>query len=32
MKYFDELCRAMEYLARDQRTMFLGQALACHGS
>ncbi len=32
MKYFDELCRAMEYLARDQRTMFLGQAVACPGT
>ncbi len=32
MKYFDELCRAMEFLARDQRTMFLGQAVACAGT
>ncbi|HTV39935.1 MAG TPA: hypothetical protein VMF08_05135 [Candidatus Sulfotelmatobacter sp.] len=32
MKYFDELCRAMEYLARDPRTMFLGQAVACPGT
>lgn len=32
MKYFDELCRAMDYLARDQRTMFLGQAVACPGT
>ena len=32
MKYFDELCRAMEFLARDQRTMFLGQAVACPGT
>jgi pyruvate/2-oxoglutarate/acetoin dehydrogenase E1 component len=32
MKYFDELCRAMDYLARDQRTIFLGQAVACPGT
>ena len=32
MKYFDELSRAMEYLARDPRTMFLGQAVACAGT
>jgi pyruvate/2-oxoglutarate/acetoin dehydrogenase E1 component len=32
MKYFDELCRAMEFLARDERTMFLGQAVACAGT
>ena len=32
MKYFDELCRAMEFLARDQRTMFLGQAVGCAGT
>jgi pyruvate/2-oxoglutarate/acetoin dehydrogenase E1 component len=32
MKYFDELCRAMEFLAGDQRTMFLGQAVACAGT
>lgn len=32
MKYFDELCRAMDYLARDPRTMFLGQAVACPGT
>jgi pyruvate/2-oxoglutarate/acetoin dehydrogenase E1 component len=32
MKYYDELCRAMEFLARDQRTMFLGQAVACAGT
>ena len=32
MKYFDELCRAMEFHARDQRTMFLGQAVACAGT
>jgi pyruvate/2-oxoglutarate/acetoin dehydrogenase E1 component len=32
MKYFDEFCRAMEFLARDPRTMFLGQAVACPGT
>ena len=32
MKYFDELCRAMEMLARDERTIFLGQAVACPGT
>jgi len=32
MKYFDELCRAMEHLARDPRTIFLGQAVACPGT
>lgn len=32
MKYFDELCRAMEFLARDERTMFLGQAVGCAGT
>lgn len=32
MKYFDELCRAMEYLGRDPRTLFLGQAVACPGT
>jgi pyruvate/2-oxoglutarate/acetoin dehydrogenase E1 component len=32
MKYFDEMCRAMEFLARDQRTIFLGQAVACPGT
>src|SRR5580698_11678005 len=32
MKYSDEMCRAMEYLARDQRTLFLGQAVACPGT
>jgi pyruvate/2-oxoglutarate/acetoin dehydrogenase E1 component len=32
MKYFDELCRAMDYLAADPRTMFLGQAVACPGT
>lgn len=32
MKYSDELCRAMDYLARDPRTIFLGQAVACPGT
>ena len=32
MKYFDELCRAMDFLARDERTLFLGQAVACPGT
>jgi pyruvate/2-oxoglutarate/acetoin dehydrogenase E1 component len=32
MKYFDEMCRAMEFLARDEKTIFLGQAVACAGT
>ena len=32
MKYFDELCRAMEFIARDERTLFLGQAVAYPGT
>jgi pyruvate/2-oxoglutarate/acetoin dehydrogenase E1 component len=32
MKYFDELCRAMEFLAQDKRTLFLGQAVGCPGT
>src|ERR1700691_838803 len=32
MKYFDEMCRAMEFLAQDKRTIFLGQAVACPGT
>ena len=32
MKYFDELKRSMEFLARDKRTVFLGQAVAVHGT
>ena len=32
MKYAEELSRAMEYLARDPRTLFLGQAVACPGT
>lgn len=32
MKYFDELSRAMEMLAQDKRTFFIGQAVACPGT
>lgn len=32
MKYFDELKRAMNYLAEDQRTVFIGQAVAVAGT
>jgi pyruvate/2-oxoglutarate/acetoin dehydrogenase E1 component len=32
MKYFDELCRAMQLLAQDKRTLFLGQAVAVPGT
>ena len=32
MKYFDEMCRAMEYLAMDPRVVFLGQAVAVQGT
>ena len=33
MKYSDELCRAMDYLAHDPRTVFLpGEAVACPGT
>jgi pyruvate/2-oxoglutarate/acetoin dehydrogenase E1 component len=32
MKYFDELSRAMEWLAQDPRVMFIGQAVACPGT
>lgn len=32
MTYFDELCRAMDYLACDSRTVFVGQAVACPGT
>lgn len=32
MKYFDELKRSMEYLARDPRTVFMGQAVAVPGT
>jgi len=32
MKYFDELKRSMDFLARDPRTVFLGQAVAVAGT
>jgi pyruvate/2-oxoglutarate/acetoin dehydrogenase E1 component len=32
MKYFEELKRAMEFLAADPRTLFLGQAVAVPGT
>lgn len=32
MKYFDELKRAMEFLAQDPRTVFIGQAVAIAGT
>jgi pyruvate/2-oxoglutarate/acetoin dehydrogenase E1 component len=32
VRYFDELCRAMEYLAEDSRTVFMGQAVAVKGT
>lgn len=31
-EYFDELCRAMNMLAEDPRTIFMGQAVACDGT
>jgi pyruvate/2-oxoglutarate/acetoin dehydrogenase E1 component len=31
-RYFDEMCRAMEYLAMDPRVVFLGQAVAVQGT
>ena len=31
-RYYEELCRSMEYLARDNRVMFLGQAVAVKGT
>ena len=27
MKYFDELKRSMEYLAKNKKTIFIGQAV-----
>lgn len=30
--YFTELCRAMEMLAQEPRSIFLGQAVACEGT
>ncbi len=32
MSYFSELCRAMERLAGNPRTIFMGQAVACPGT
>lgn len=32
MKYFDELCRSMEYLAQDRRVVFMGQAVEVPGT
>ena len=32
MKYFDELKRSMDFLALDERVLFLGQAVACPGT
>ena len=32
MKYFDELKRSMEFLGSDDRTVFLGQAVAMPGT
>jgi len=32
MKYFDELTKSMNYLAKDKRTIFLGQAVKVAGT
>ena len=32
IKYLDEVCRAMDFLAADKRTVFLGQAISCPGT
>lgn len=32
MKYFDELCRAMDYLAQHPKTLFIGQAVEYKGT
>jgi pyruvate/2-oxoglutarate/acetoin dehydrogenase E1 component len=32
MKYFDELKRSMDFLAKDPRTVFMGQAVAVAGT
>ncbi|MFA6077816.1 MAG: hypothetical protein WC724_02220 [Candidatus Paceibacterota bacterium] len=32
MKYFEELSRAMEMIAQDERSFFIGQAVACPGT
>ena len=32
MKYKDELIRSMDFLAKDERTIFLGQAVKVDGT
>ena len=32
MKYFDELKRSMDFLSKDSRVLFLGQAVSCAGT
>ncbi len=32
LNYYSELCRAMDFLAKDPRTVFLGQAVAVKGT
>jgi pyruvate/2-oxoglutarate/acetoin dehydrogenase E1 component len=32
VKYVDEMCRAMEFLAQDERVLFMGQAVAMPGT
>jgi len=32
MKYKDELIRSMEFLAQDQRTIFIGQSVKFSGN
>ena len=32
MKYFDELVRAMDYLAQNEKTVFMGQAVVNKGT
>ena len=32
MKYFDEIKRSMEYLAKNKNTIFLGQAVSVPGT
>jgi pyruvate/2-oxoglutarate/acetoin dehydrogenase E1 component len=32
MKYFDEMVRAMEFLAKDERVLFMGQAVGVPGT
>ena len=31
-KYFDELCRSMEWLGKKDNTLFLGQSVGCEGT